>query len=90
MDIDQAKMREAIKALMSALPEGKLLKLVSFVPKVGFGDSEAGLVHAFVIADREEDLKRVDQVIQTGIAESGKEYGLSAHALRMRDDLNKQ
>lgn len=85
MDIDQEKMREAIQALMSALPKGKLLKLVSFVPKVGFGDTEAGVVQAFVIADKEEDLQRVDQIIQTGIVEAGKEYGLSAYAFRMRD-----
>lgn len=85
MDIDQAKMQEAIKALMSALPKGKLLKLVSFVPKMGFGDAEAGVVQAFVIADKEEDLQRVDQIIQTGIVEARKEYGLSAYAFRMRD-----
>ncbi len=85
---DVEKMQKALEALVTALPEGKRLQLVSFKPQMGFGDTEAGTVNAFVIADNDEDLKRAGQIIEKGINAAQEEYGITAHFLRTESGLS--
>ena len=53
--------------------------------RVGFGDTEAKPVRAFVLAETAEDFERFQQIISRGQLEYANEPGLSAAVLRQID-----
>jgi len=76
MDTNDAKMLEAILALVRLIPEGKCVQAVTFGTRVSFADTTAGTVCALVIADNEDDLTRAGQIINNGIAAAQQAPGL--------------
>lgn len=85
MKITEKELAHAMKAFIAAFPEGVVVHALSVCPRVGFADTEAGVVAALVLADTPEDFKRFEQVIQKGIAAYKDESGWMDHVLRTTD-----
>lgn len=76
--LTQDQLEVALKAFLDALPKGVKVQAMSVVPRVGQEDVEARPVMALVLADSEEDFKRLGQVIDRGISSYRSELGLTA------------
>lgn len=80
----QEQLTAALKAFGEALPAGTRLHCLKVTPSVGYADTEAAPVFAFVLADNDEDFQRLGQVIQRGIKAYETEPGLTAALLRQK------
>ncbi|HJH19476.1 MAG TPA: hypothetical protein K8W20_12265 [Pseudomonas lactis] len=80
--LSQDQLAAALKAFGEAVPAGTKLHSFKVTPSVGYADNEAKPVFVFVLADNENDVQRLSQVIDRGIKAFETEPGLSASLLR--------
>lgn len=83
--LNEDQVKALVEAITNALPKGEVLHAMTMVPRVGFGDTEAKPVMAFVLTQTAEDFERFRQVVSRGQAEYANEYGLGAAVLRQMD-----
>ncbi|MFM0174760.1 hypothetical protein PQR33_36145 [Paraburkholderia sediminicola] len=81
----EEQVKGLVEAMTGALPAGERLYVINTVPRVGFGDTEARQVTAFVLAEEPEDFERFRQIIARGEAEYAEELGMSAAVFRQID-----
>lgn len=89
-NLTNEQFEKAMRAFLTALPEGTAVHAMRLTPKVGFGDASAGGVAALVLADSEEDFRRFQQVIDCGMSTVQGEYGLLAAMERQDQSLDRK
>lgn len=80
--LSQEQLAVALKAFGEALPVGTKLHSLKVTPSVGYSDTQAKPVFAFVLAETDEDFQRFSQVIERGIEACESEVGLTSALLR--------
>lgn len=71
------QMMKAMQAFMAEVPRGYVVNVISWQPKIGRMDTEAGVVSAMILATNPDDVKRFEQVVDRGIAEYRDWFDLS-------------
>lgn len=83
--ITEDQIKAIVHALNDNLPPGTVLHGINMLPRVGFGDRDAKRIIGFIIAEREEDVRRFEQIVARGGAEYQREFGLTAAVSRQMD-----
>ena len=82
--LSEDQLAAALTAFGEAVPVGTRLHSLKVTPSVGYTDTQAEPVFVFALADSDEDVQRLSQVIARGIQVFANEPGLTAARLRDR------